>query len=491
MNSKRKIAILGVTAALAFTTIAGGALASSHREAPLIAQDPTADITDLYAFVSPDKPDTVTLIANYLGFQEPAGGPNFYNFDPSVHYFIKVDNTGDGVEDLTYTFDFDTDVANPGSFLYSGYGPIEDATNPQGAPYAAPNVSQTFSVSENGTKWGTDLHVPPPNVGPRTTPDYGTYAHDGVHDLGDGRTVFAGQRDDPFFVDLGAIFDLGGLRPFNSLHLIPLTDKPGQDDLSSFNVNTIALQLPIKDLTNDGKSVSAADASNAVIGIWAGAERQATTVLSTDAPALSGDFVQVSRLGNPLINEVIIPVGEKDAWNAAQPSNDADYASHYTDPELAAVINVIYPALVDATTTGRGDLKLILGQGVPGLNATNTGDTLYDMLRLNMGIAPSASPSRMGVLDGDLAGFPNGRRLWDDVIDIELRAVAEGYGSFLNTNFGLPNNSPNNLVGDGCDANDKKFMSSFPYVAEPWAGYKDGVHHHSPCEALDETSTAQ
>ncbi len=491
MNSKRKIAILGAAAALTMTTITGGALASSHREAPLIAQDPTADITDLYAFVSPDKPDTVTLVANYLGFQEPAGGPNFYNFDPSVHYFIKVDNTGDGVEDLTYTFNFKTDVANPGSFLYSGHGPIEDATNPQGAPYAAPNVSQTFTVSANGTKWASDLHVPPPNVGPRTTPDYGTYANDGVHDLGDGRTVFAGQRDDPFFVDLGAIFDLGGLRPFNSLHLIPLTDKPGQDSLSSFNVNTIALQLPITDLTNDGKAVSAADAANAVIGIWAGADRQATTVLSADAPAHSGDFVQVSRLGNPLINEVIIPVGEKDAWNAAQPSNDADYAAHYANPELAAIINVIYPALVDATTTDRGDLKLILGQGVPGLNATNTGDTLYDMLRLNMGIAPSASPSRMGVLDGDLAGFPNGRRLWDDVIDIELRAVAEGYGTFLNDNFGLPNNAPNNLVGDGCDANDAKFLTSFPYVAAPWAGYKDGVHHNSPCEALDETSTAQ
>jgi hypothetical protein len=491
MNSKRKIAILGATAVLAISSLAGGALASSHREAPLIAQDPTADITDLYAFVSPDQPDTVTIIANYLPFQEPAGGPNFYNFDPSVHYFIKVDNTGDGVEDLTYTFDFDTAIANPGSFLFSGYGPIEDATSPQGAPYAAPNISQTFSVSANSTEWASDLSVPPPNIGPRTTPDYGSYAEDGVHDLGSGRTVFAGQRDDPFFADTASIFDLGGLRPFNSLHLIPLTDGAGQDSLSSFNVNTIALQVPITDLTSDGQPVSAADAANAVIGIWAGADRQATTVLSDAAPALSGPFVQVSRLGNPLINEVIIGLGDKDAWNAAQPSNDADYTARYTDPELAAVINVIYPALVDATTTGRGDLKLILGQGVPGLNATNTGDTLYDMLRLNMGIAPSASPSRMGVLDGDLAGFPNGRRLWDDVVDIELRAVAEGYGTFLNDNFGLPNNSPNNLVGDGCDANDRTFLTSFPYVAEPWSGYKDSIHHLSPCESLDETSTAQ
>ena len=155
MNSTRKIAILGATAVLAVTSIAGGALASSHREAPLIAKDPTADITDLYAFVSPDKPDTVTIIANYLPFQEPAGGPNFYPFDEHAHYFIRVDNTGDGVEDLTYVFDFETNVANPDSFLFSGYGPIEDTSDPQGAPFAPSNISQTYSVSLNGTELGS------------------------------------------------------------------------------------------------------------------------------------------------------------------------------------------------------------------------------------------------------------------------------------------------------------------------------------------------
>jgi hypothetical protein len=492
LNRTRKIGILGATAALAFTSVAGGTLASSHREAPLIARDPTADITDLYAFVSPDKPDTVTIIANYLPFQEPAGGPNFYNFDDSVHYWIKVDNTGDGVEDVTLVFDFDTQLSNPGSFLFSGYGPIEDKSDPQGAPFAAANISQTFSVSMNGTDLGTGLSVPPPNIGPRTTPDYGSYAEDGVHDLGDGVMAFAGQRDDPFFVDLGAIFDLGGLRPFNEAHLLPLATAAGRDDLSSFNVNSIAIQLPIADLTNDGQPVAAADASNAVVGIWAGAARQATTVLNdAGAPDRSGDYVQVSRLGNPLINEVIIPLGEKDAWNASEPVNDSDYSARYLSPELAAIVNTVYPSLPDARTSDRGDLVLILGQGVPGLNATNTGDTLFDMLRLNMGIAPAASPSRMGVLDGDVAGFPNGRRLWDDVVDIEIRAVADGYGSFLADNFGLPNLTPNNVVGDGCDANDKSFSASFPYVAGPWAGYNDGVHHLSPCESLDETSTAR
>ncbi len=492
MNRKRKSAIFGATAVLAITTIAGGTLAASHREAPLIAKDPTADITDLYAFVSPDKTDTVTIIANYLPFQEPSGGPNFYNFDDSVHYFIKVDNTGDGVEDTTFVFDFETQVANPDSFLFSGYGPIEDQSDPQGAPFAPSNISQTFSVSQDGAELASGLSVPPPNIGPRTTPDYGTYAEDGVHDIGDGAMVFAGQRDDPFFVDLGAIFDLGGLRPFNEAHLLPLPTKPGQDDLSSFNVNSIAIQVPMEYLTNDGEAVSAADASNAVVGIWAGAARQSTTVLNdVGAPDVSGDYVQVSRLGNPLINEVIIPLGQKDEWNASEPVNDSDYLDRYLNSELAAIINTVYPSLPDARTTDRSDLVLILGQGVPGLNATNTGDTLYDMLRLNMGIAPSANPSRLGVLDGDLAGFPNGRRVWDDVIDIEIRAVADGYGSFLEENFGLPNLSPNNMVGDGCDANDKAFLGAFPYVAGPWAGYEDGVHHNSPCEPLDETSTSR
>jgi hypothetical protein len=489
---RRSLALLGAAGLLAATTVAGSTLASSHREAPLIAKDPTADITDLYAFVSPDAPDTVTIIANYIPFQEPAGGPNFYPFDEDAHYFIRVDNNGDGAEDVELVFDFETEFTNPDSFLYSGYGPIEDQSDPQGAPFAPANLQQTFSVTMNGSELGTGLQVPPDNIGPRTTPDYPSYAKDGVHDLGNGMKVFAGQRDDPFFVDLGAIFDLGGLRPFNEAHLLPLPTAAGQDDLSSYNVKSIAIQLPIEDLTNDGQPVEAADASNAVVGIWAGTARLSTTVLSaTGVPELSGEYVQVSRLGNPLINEVIIPVGQKDEWNADAPANDAEYMDRYLNPELAAIVNTVYPSLPDARTSDRSDLVLILGQGVPGLNATNSGETLYDMLRLNMGIPPAKNPSRLGVLDGDLAGFPNGRRLWDDVVDIEIRAVADGYGSFLEENFGLPNLSPNNMVGDGCDANDRAFGSKFPYVATPWQGYDDGVHHLSPCEPLDETSTAE
>ncbi|MBA2489191.1 MAG: DUF4331 domain-containing protein [Chloroflexi bacterium] len=490
MNRSRKIATLGAAGLLAVTSIGGSTFASSHREAPGILSDRAADNTDVYAFVSPDKPDTVTIIGNWNPGLDSDEGPNFYPFDEDLHYFFAIDNTGDGEEDIQFVFDFEKQIANPDSFLYTGYGPIEDLSDPQGAPFAPSNITETYSVTMNDTELGSGLAVPPPSIGPRSTPNYDSYVEDTIHDLGDGVKVFAGGRDDPFFVDLGSIFDLGGLRPFNDLHLLPLPTAGGQDGLSAFNVNSIAIQVPIEMLTNDGEPVTDPAGTNAVIGIYAGSARLSTKVLNdTGVPELSGDYVQVSRLGNPLINEVIIPLGDKDLWNASDPANDADFADRYLNSELAAIINTVYPTLPDARTTDRTDLVLILGQGVPGLNATNEGETLYDLLRLNMGIPPTANPSRLGVLDGDLAGFPNGRRLWDDVVDIELRAVADGYGSFLEENFGLPNLSPNNMVGDGCDANDKTFLKHFPYAASPHSGYKGGTYRSSPCEALDETST--
>ena len=458
----RRRALFGTTAAglLAVASIAGPALGSSHREAPLIGFDPSADITDLYAFVSADAPDTVTLIANYNGFQEPSGGPNFYPFNPDVTYWIKVDNTGDGVEDLTWTFDFETSVANPDSFLYSGYGPIGAVDS---------NVTQTYSVAQNGEMVAEGLAVPPPNIGPRTTPEYKDLSRAAIHPLGDGGHVFAGQVDDPFFVDLGSIFDLGGLRPFNEAHLIPLDNRRGEDDLAGFNVNAIAVQLPKASLTNDGQPVTAADAANAVVGVWAGASRMAP---STDG---AGELVQVSRLGNPLINEVIIPVGKKDAWNSHGPADDAQYLDNYLNPELAAIVNTVYPSLPDTRTTEREDLVLILGRGIPGVNQTNA-EGLMDMLRLNMGIPPAEKADPMAAVAGDVAGFPNGRRLSDDVVDIEIRAVADGYGSFLADTFGLPNLEPNNLVGDGCSTNDVRFTKSFPYLGEAHQGYSGGEY---------------
>ena len=467
MTRTNRIVGLGAVALLTITSIGGTALASSHREAPLIARDPSVDNTDLYAFVSPDAPDTATIIANYSGFQEPSGGPNYFSWDPTALYWIKVDNNGDGVADVTYTFTFTTAVANPDSFLYSGYGPI---------PGTPANVTQTLSVMRNDESLGTGLAVPAPNIGPRTTPKYGAIAATGVNALtgasGDAGKVFAGQRDDPFFADLGSIFDLGALRPFQSAHLLP---KPGTtngvDTLSAYNVNTIAIQVPKSQLTVDSKDVTDATATDAVVGIWAGASRQSMSATGTG----TGDWVQVSRLGNPLINEVIIPLGQKDAWNAGEPKDDAQYESRYLNPELAAIINTVYPTLPDIATTGRTDLELILGQGVPGLNQTNaTG--LFDELRLNLGVPPTAKPNRLGVLAGDLAGFPNGRRLGDDVIDIEIRAVAQGYGDFLAKNFQLPNLSPNNVLADGVNKNDAAFLDTFPYVATPWQGYKGGTY---------------
>jgi hypothetical protein len=434
-----------------------GAQASSHREAPLIANDPTADNTDLYAFVSPDRPNTVTIIANYIPFEEPAGGPNFANFDDNALYELHVDNNGDGRDDVTYQFRFDTQTRNPNTFLYNT-GPITSLNDPDW------NVRQTYSVTRvhdrQRTVLGTNLASPPANIGPRSTPSYGNLADAAVNTLPGGVKVFAGQRDDPFFVDLGSIFDLAGLRPFNPFHLIPLPAQAGVDDVAGYNVHSIAIQVPTGQLTG----------MSPTIGVYASASRPALRIFSPQGRTRNlGPEVQVSRLGNPLINEVVIPLGQKDYWNGQDPANDSQFVSRYLNPELAGLINVLYPALPDTPTTNRQDLVAVLLTGVPSLNFT--GPKQADELRLNTSIPPTATPSRLGVLAGDFAGFPNGRRLADDVTDIELRAFACGYGPILHAALGLCDLQPNDQLGDGVDANDKQFLSSFPYVAVPHQGY--------------------
>jgi hypothetical protein len=459
-------AVAAAIAAAAFVGAAGpsGAKASSHREAPLISDDPAADNTDVYAFVSPDKPDTVTIIANYIPFEDPAGGPNYYRFDPTVRYEIHVDNNGDARDDVTYRFRFRTRIGNPNTFLYNT-GPVTDLNDPD------LNVKQTYSVTRVTPSGSTELdngtlRVTHANIGPRSNPTYG--ATQGVFDLPGGRKVFAGPRDDPFYVDLGSIFDLLGLRPFNAFHLIPLAPEPGQDGVLNYNTHTIAIQVPKTDLLRP-------PAANGTIGIYASASRQSIRVLKDDGSEDDdGPWVQVSRLGNPLINEVVIPLGQKDRWNRSDPKNDAQFANRYTSPELAGLINLLYPALPDTPTTGRNDLVAVLLTGVPGLNFT--GSRRADLLRLNTAIAPTASPNPLGALGGDLQGFPNGRRLVDDVTDIEIRAVACGYGAFLQGLLGLCNLSPNNIVGDGVDANENAFLTSFPYVAVPNRGYEHTGH---------------
>ena len=442
--------------------------ASSHREAPLISQDPTADNTDLYAFVSPDRPDTVTIVANYIPLEAPAGGPNFPAFDDSVRYEIHIDNDGDAREDVTYRFRFRTETRDPDTFLYNT-GPIAALDDPHW------NRPQTYSVtlvthgpgnSSQSAVLGTRIPTPPDNIGPRSTPNYDALAEAAVTTLANGTRVFAGQRDDPFFVDLGSVFDLAGLRPFNPAHLLPLPAEPGRDAVARYNTHTIAIQVPIRDLVRPG---------HPTIGIYASASRRKVRVLQDDGSQDDdGPFVQVSRLGEPLINEAVIPLGRKDFWNRVDPEDDSRFESFYTAPEVSRLENLLYGgALTPVATAGRTDLVAILLTGVPGLNFT--GPRRADLLRLNTSIAPTAAAgagNRLGVLAGDLAGFPNGRRLEDDVVDIDLRAFAEGYGPVLHSLLGLPDKSPNDLLGDGVDANDKPFAARFPYLASPHQGYE-------------------
>ena len=498
--SKRSSAAAAIGALLITATSISGVFASSHREAPLISGDPGADNTDLYAFVSPDDPNKLTIIANYSPFQEPAGGPNFSPFDDSVRYEIRIDNNGDGKSDVNYDFRFKTrpkanNFAGIPTFLYND-GPITSLTDPNWL------MPQTYNVDRNGTRIATDVMTPPANVGPRSTPDYASLAATAVKSLGDGTKVFAGQRDDPFFVDLGSIFDLAGLRPLNSLHAIPLPAAAGIDGVGGFNVDTIAIQIPIQQLTKDHALPTGPNDPDAVLGVWAAASRQKVRVLNANGTtSASGPWQQISRLGNPLVNEVIIPRTKKDYWNTHQPAQDAQFAKYYLAPEVTAVANVLYDALDTPATSGRADLVAILltGLDIPksdvvptGLHFTSTGKTQADMLRVNTGIKPNAAgacvfgvdgggkPSRLGALDGDLCGFPNGRRLADDVTDIELRALVEGYGPTLHAVLGVPNRTPNNLLGDGVDANDMPFLSSFPYVATPHQGYEHTHHQAGP-----------
>jgi hypothetical protein len=473
------LALVGAVAgAVAAATLVGtigpsSATASSHREAPLIADDPAADNTDVYAFVSPDKPGTVTIIANYIPFEDPAGGPNYYRFDPTVLYELHVDNSGDARDDVTYQFRFKTAVGNPNTFLYNT-GQVTSPSDPD------LNVKQTYTVTRvagrGSSVIASDLPVPPANIGPRSNPTYDPFQ--GVVDLGGDRKVFAGPRDDPFFVDLGSIFDLGGLRPFNPFHAVqpPSTAEAGQDGVLNYNTHSIAIQVPKTDLL-------AAPASDGVIGIYASASRQKIRILRNDGTFdANGPYVQVSRLGNPLVNEVIIPVGKKDLWNASDPKDDAQFLDRYRTPELAGLINALYGTPVaDTLTTNRDDLVAVLLTGVdlPGAaNLNFTGTTKADLLRLNTAIPPSASPNALGVLapSPDLAGFPNGRRLIDDVTDIELRAVACGYGSALNGLLGLCQFPPNDIVSDGVQMNEAGFLSTFPYVAAPNRGYEHTGH---------------
>ena len=458
MHTSRRVRAAGFVATaalLAAALVPPFVGASSHREAPMISQDPAADATDFYMFKSPDRPDTITLMATYYPFQEPAGGPNFYRFGDDVRYTISVDDNGDTAPDQWFDFAFTTVTRSGNTFLYNT-GPVASLTDANLNVYQTYTVTRTYSNGK-GAQICSGI-VPPNNVGPKSTPNYESLAQSAIVTCSDGIKAFAGQRDDPFYVDLGATFDLLTIRPG-----APGNKGGGKDDLSGYSVLAIALQIPINKLTNDGSSPTDANAQFAVIGAWTTAYRQKVRVLNGDGTANSnGPWVQVSRLGAPLVNEVVVPLGAKDLWNASQPSGDGQFLAGVTDPEAARLLKAIYGITIPPTP--RNDLVAIFLTGITGLNKPAYVKASEE-LRLNVATPVTAAPNRMGVLGGDNQGFPNGRRLIDDVVDIALQAVAGG------TPFTPAQNvAPNNQLGDGVNVNDVAFLTAFPYLGTPVNG---------------------
>ena len=472
---------------------------SSHREAPEISKDPVADSTDLYAFTSYDNPDNVTIIANYVPLQNPAGGPNFFEFGDDVLYEIKIDNDGDGKADVTYQFTFKTEVTNPNTFLYNT-GPILSLTDKNW------NRRQTFSVaridakSGKKTTLGTDLPSPPCNIGPLSTPNYDTLVKAAIHPLDGGGNVFAGQRAEGFYVDLGAIFDLAILRPFQQAHTTFGLQNTGLGAMAAgvnatkgVNVHSIALEVPKASLTKDGQKPADATAAASVIGVWTTASRQKARVLKEGGTDVSsGPYVQISRLGNPLVNEVVVPMSKKDYWNSQEPAADKQFTPAVLNPELAQLLPALYPGVfpnLEAYNKGtpkRDDLVAIFLTGlptgvVPGFQ-NNMGTVQADMLRLNLAVPPTnQGANNLGLIGNDAAGFPNGRRVFDDVTTIELRAVAGATLPLVDKTF-TPDAAASKISdGTTADATDltamgtENYLSVFPYLGTPHSGFAAGT----------------
>jgi hypothetical protein len=467
---------------------------SSHREAPEISKDPVADSTDVYAFISPDRPHHVNLIANYVPLQAPDGGPNFYEFGDDVQYAINIDNNGDGVADISFQFQFTSELTNPNTFLYNT-GPITRLTDPNW------NRRQTYSVTQvtaaGSTVLASGVPCPPCNIGPLSTPDYLKLVDQATMNIGQGIKAFAGQRAEGFYVDLGAIFDLGILRPFEQDHTTFGLAGTGLGQMANgvnssagVNVHSIALQVPIESLTADGQRPRGVTSPTAVLGVWTTASRQKVRILdgAPGGAVSSGPFTQVSRLGNPLINEVVIPLASKDYWNAQAPSGDSQFASHVATPELAQLLPVLYPgvfpnlAAYNKTGAARADLLAILLTGIPAGIVPGfqnfSGPTQADVLRLNVAIPPTTSGvSNLGLIGGDPAGYPNGRRVFDDVATIEIRAIAGATLPLVDPSYvpdaaaggvsmGLTS-GPTDLTALGT----ANYLSQFPYLGTPLSGF--------------------
>ncbi|MCF6467129.1 DUF4331 domain-containing protein [Nonomuraea sp. MG754425] len=446
-TNRRALVGLGLAAALAITSAAAlrtdSGTASSHREAPMISGDPQHDNTDVYAFVSPDKAGTVTLLANWIPFEEPQGGPNFYPFATRSRYNIKIDNNGDGKTDITYQWVFrNEDKRGTTTFLYNN-GPVTSLDDPNLLFRQRYTLKR---ITPGGSKTLVDDGVvAPSNVGAASMPDYGALRGQSIKSLPGGGKSFAGQSDEAFFLDL---------RVFDLLYGGDLSEV-GQDTAKGYNVNTVALQVPQSEVALKGDAKR-----NPVIG-----------VCSTTDKFNGRSYVQVSRLCNPLVNEVVAPAGLKDAYNALDPSQDADVKAlvdRVTDPEVARLLQALYG--IKAPATPRTDLVEIFLTGIAKQNGPIKADLNSqvlnkdagklrpsEQLRLNMSVPPAKDPNRLGVLGGDLQGFPNGRRLADDVVDIALQAVA---GAAQSGKL-IPG------LTDKVDGNDKPIGQSFPYIPLP------------------------
>jgi len=448
--------------------------------------------------------------------QAPDAGPNFFEFGAKtvvgtgaptgddVLYEIHIDNTGTGIPSITYQFQFTTTILDPNTFLYNT-GPI--TFSPSTGYSSTWNRRQSYTVTRIDTDPATGVSVstpisppsgsggafmcPPCNVGIRSTPNYASLSAPAVYRMSDGLLVFAGQRADGFFADLGSIFDLGDLRLISSDQLIPGANTPGINSLAALNVHSIALQIPISSLTSDGAALTmGANDPNAVMGVYTTASRQTVTMFepTTGVTTATGPYNQVSRLGSPLVNEVVVPMASKDFWNSQPPVNDSQFAAAVEHPELAGLLPVLYPGAfpnLAAYTKARADLVAIFATGIPGsvigaafgVGTYQGGKVIAEMLRLNMGIAPTSSDgtqagiSNLGLLGGDLAGFPNGRRPTDDVVTIALKAVAGATIPLVDPTYKA--DAAVAVVNQGVTASPRSYQAAFPYLADPHGGFSN------------------
>ncbi|CAN5762117.1 DUF4331 domain-containing protein [soil metagenome] len=489
----KKICTAAIGLLLAISISGVPALAASHAEAPLISMDRFADNTDTYAFrsVEPGREGFVTLIANFIPLQEPSAGPQFFRFDDSVLYEIKIDNTGDGREDITYQFQFTTSIVNDDTVL--GHSTVNEdgvISNLNDADY---NMPQTYSVSRVDSSTGrrgrliaSGMRTPPSNIGPKVTPNYEqNLGQPAVYGIPGGGKVFAGTRDEYFYIDLGGVFD--------ALNLRSIGMSGGIDTTKGYNVSTIAIEVPISDLTRTRSVPTSPTAPDAVVGVWSTASRRTLSIINNGgARNTAGGWQQISRLGNPLVNELVIPLGLKDAFNSLSPQFDGTIprvVEAITNPELAQLLALVFGITVPPPP--RNDLVQIFATGIPvnavtGPNYTTflSDGVAHEYLRLNVAIpiTPIASINRLGLLGGDVAGFPNGRRVHDDVVDIALRAVAGGTPFTPATNV-----SPNNTLGDGVSMNPEgPLLTRFPYLLPPNQGNQPRTSNQQIAESSKE-----